>query len=226
MGEAPPPELFAPILARAPTGEAAEPSGRLTPVLDGLLSHPEEWAFGGMRRVPRGGAMYRADGPVLDEIRYGCDEHNLYLLLRPSRAGFPPGTDVAVYMNATGPEGSPLPSLGSTRFHGRSRLDAQLGFDLTHEVNVHIEGPRQARGTLSVVVEEAWGSGAPLPETVFDQVVELALPLARLGLERPGVVRFVVAVARDGLLTELLPVRGAVVFDLATVANRRRAPDR
>lgn len=226
LREAPPPELFAPILAQAPAGEAAEPGGRFTPVIDGRVSHPEEWAYAGMRRVPRAGAMQHSKGPVLYEIRYGCDEHNLYLLLRPAREGFSPGTELAVYFSAPDPQGGPPhPSLESTRFHGRSRFDAELGFDLTHELSVHVLGPGRARATLALVVNGCWSEGEPVAEAVLDEAIEVALPLSRLGVDRPVALRFVVAVARDGLLLELLPPRGAITFDLAAVTDRRRSSD-
>ena len=89
LGENPPNEFFAPLLARDPSRESASPKDRFTPVIDGRISSPDEWANAGFRRAPAAGTMHTSEARILEEVQFGRDQECLYLLLVPGRGGFP-----------------------------------------------------------------------------------------------------------------------------------------
>jgi alpha-amylase/alpha-mannosidase (GH57 family) len=215
LGQSPPPDLFAPILTQGPGSEAQEPAGAFTPVIDGMISQPQEWSMAGLRRAPRGGAMHRAEDLILDEVRYGADEHNLYLLFRPGPAGLSAGTVVATYFSNHAGRPPADHDTGSTdriRFHGQTRGDTEMGFPLTRELLVQVEGPGRASASLGLPDQGRWTVGTPMREAALGDVLEVALPLRALDPERTGGFRFVVAVGRGGLLLQLIPSRGAVTL--------------
>lgn len=217
LDEPPPPELFGPILSTAAEADSLDPSGPLTPVIDGMVPHPQEWSTAGSRRPARTGSMQRAESLVLREVRFGADQHDLYFLFAPGPAGFTPGTRLAVYLSSP----AERPGLGRTehttgriRFSGRSRADAELGFGLTHELTLHVQAPGHVTATLARPREGVWLDGDPIQEAALGEVLEVAVPLRDLDILGPARLRFVVVVARDGFLLELIPPRGAIDLDL------------
>jgi alpha-amylase/alpha-mannosidase (GH57 family) len=219
LGESPPPELFGPILSTATETDSLDPSGPFTPVMDGMVSHPHEWSAAGVRRPARAGAMQRTEGLVLREVRFGTDQHDLFLLFAPGPGGFPPGTQLAVYFSSPADRPRAAGTESTTdriRFYGRSRADAELGFELTHELSMRVQGPGLVTAMLARPSNGVWPDGEPLLEAALGEVLEVAVPLRELDILEPARLEFVVAVARDGVLLELIPARGAIDLDLST----------
>ena len=219
LGESPPPQLFGPILSTAGEADSRDPSGPFTPVIDGMVPRPQEWSLAGSRRPARAGSMQRAEGQVLREVRFGADQEALYLLFAPGPAGFTPGTQLAVYLSSPADRPRPAGTENTTdriRFCGQSRADAELGFEVTHELAVHVQGPGCVTATLARPREGVWLDGDPIREAALGEVLEVAVPLRDLDILGPARLQFVVAVARDGFLLELIPPRGAIDLDVST----------
>jgi hypothetical protein len=201
LGESPPADLFIPLAPHDPTGRIIAPGGRFTPVIDGRISSPDEWALAGVRRAPQAGTMRTSEARILEEVRYGRDQENLYLLFLPGRNGFPSDT----------------------------RLTVSLG--ASHELGLRVSGPSHVSAVVTAVAGGGPGAEISAIRVAFHEVIEVALPLAHTGtsLELDSSTRettststrettrldFKVAVLRGTMLVELLPERGSISLDLA-----------
>lgn len=211
LGESPPSDLFAPLLLRDSTREGAPPKDRFTPVIDGRVPSPDEWTHAGFRRAPRAGAMQNSEAQILDEVRFGRDQENLYLLLIPGRGGFPTGTRMKVSLALL------------------SCVDGAAGpicaYEPSHEMTLGVDGPRRVVAKMSTLSSYEAGPGAPSPEprAAFNTVIEVALPLAFLRMppggdttvRRAARLSFSIATLRGDTLMELLPAQGSIDLDLA-----------
>ena len=55
------------------------PGGLIQPAIDGLLTSPAEWSYGGRYRIDhRSGAMH-SEPPLIRELKYGSDGRNIFL---------------------------------------------------------------------------------------------------------------------------------------------------
>jgi hypothetical protein len=55
------------------------PGGLIQPAIDGLLTSPTEWSYGGRYRIDyRSGAMH-SEPPLIRELKYGSDGQNIFL---------------------------------------------------------------------------------------------------------------------------------------------------
>ena len=80
IGEEAPPELFAPI-KKTEEILTQQPNDRMTPDIDGKVTHFYEWVHAGYIRVKRmGGTMQRFAG-LFSMIYCGFDDKNLYIRL-------------------------------------------------------------------------------------------------------------------------------------------------
>ena len=203
-GLTPPPELALPLLGEAASAERVAPHGRLTPHIDGHVSPADEWAAGGLCRAPRGGAMQRAERPVLGEVRFGRDADHLYFALVPSSEGLLPGDRLDVWLDVPG---SGLRQEGFGALEAALRLHIELGIegDLSAEVRHH--------------GREGWTTPDLPARVARGEVVEVALPLgAALALLEPQggtSISFVVTTDREGGQTDRLPLAGAFDWDLS-----------
>ena len=215
LGESPPFDLFVPLLTRKSARESAAPRGRFTPVLDGRISSPDEWAQAGFHRAPPTGAMQTAEVRILDEVQFGSDQENLYLLLLPGREGFTAGTRMKVSLTL-------LSCVDGA-------VDTVCADQPPHELVLWVEGPGLIGAGMSTYPGPEAGGGAPSaePHAVFDTVIEVALPLALLQkptrdapaagdptVRRSTRLSFSIATLRDDTLMELLPVQGSIDLDL------------
>jgi alpha-amylase/alpha-mannosidase (GH57 family) len=218
LGLTPPLALFAPILSGRPGGEQRAPASSLTPRIDGLVSPPEEWEEAGVCRAAVGGTMQRAQERTLAELRYGADEHNLFLLLIPGGPGFLPGTELAVYLGrpaAAARDKAEGQAGHHTRFWGQSRAAGELGFEASVELLVRVEtGPQITASLARPSPEGAWDHVRDIREAAYDEVFEVALPLRDLEIGEDASLALVVGLGREGVLLELLPERGVIVLDL------------
>ncbi|HZK48558.1 MAG TPA: glycoside hydrolase family 57 protein [Thermoleophilia bacterium] len=193
-GLRPPPALFAPILECAPGGAG----GSLTPTVDGHLTTPDEWEQGVRLARAGGGAMQRAGGsPVLD-LRFGWSNEGLFFLVVPRFPVQETPLDVVFYLGRSGgvAHGDTLrpdrPALLAD-----AAIVATLGFVPGYRVALTLRGPGSDLSaaasfsaapflTAPFLTAPADGEPAPEPgaappgdaavaETVRDAVAETAL---------------------------------------------------
>jgi len=100
------------------------------------------------------------------------------------------------------------------RFGGTSAVVENHGMSLGWEAALNAGG---ATATLSRAAgNDFWETVNPIRSVAFSQrVVEWRLPLADVGLRLGDNVSLVVALALDGVLTEILPTGEAVIVTLA-----------
>jgi alpha-amylase/alpha-mannosidase (GH57 family) len=103
-GLSPPAWLSLPIvLGAGPEDLHVEPSGKVSPLIDGRLSRYYEWHGAGHWRFGSGGAaMHRVSEPVASALHYGFDERALYLRVDFAREE-PPGAEMALVVDITAP---------------------------------------------------------------------------------------------------------------------------
>ncbi|MFQ5869475.1 MAG: hypothetical protein ACE5JC_06210 [Candidatus Zixiibacteriota bacterium] len=83
LGRPAPEELHSPISLTAAPEVVTPPSGTLTPKIDGLVTHSEEWLSGGRYDCARADtAIHRSEG-ICGSIHFGFDRQNLYLRIDP-----------------------------------------------------------------------------------------------------------------------------------------------
>ncbi|HWP35206.1 MAG TPA: glycoside hydrolase family 57 protein, partial [Thermodesulfobacteriota bacterium] len=196
IGRPVPADLTVPIKGRF-RQEAAEagPRAFIAPVIDGRISGYYEW-YGAACFEPgrRGGAMHAARG-VVAALRYGFDPERLYVRIDP---------------------GATLDSLVGEA--GRSPASAALGFALvvTDPRPMAVEIRCRGRGEATAWLQRADGTTQPLPAVAADDVVELAVPFAELGLRPEEPVRFRLVVRRGEAVVEEWPDTGTFRFDVPT----------
>ena len=181
LGRTPPDELSRPIL-RVLVGEVhVDPSGRVTPVIDGAVTSYFEWLGAGLYRVDeRSGAMHGKKF-LVKELLYGSDAENLYV-----RLDFTPGAEEA------------LASLDA-------RLTLQAGGRASTAV-IRLDQGRAATAVETAFAAEA-ASGPPL-ECAYGGVLEVRVSLAALGAPDGGKVRFQLSLWQGGLPVDALPQQG------------------
>jgi hypothetical protein len=229
-GEAPPLELFAPILTGAPYLQHRHPSAPFSPAIDGLLSPPEEWDSAGSYRAAAGGTMQRAGGRLLEELRYGGDMHNLYLLLRPGEDMLA-GVEVALYVgtpsssaDAVAPGESPV-ALHRPREWGRDTAFGGLGFQVLREVVVRTVEHGLVQVTLARVEPGGWSPLPGVSRSAWDKVIEVAIPWSSLDLPTGiGRLELIAGVTRQSQLLELSPPTGALSLDLHSLGISADGP--
>ena len=210
MGESPPNDLFAPLLPRDPSREGAPPKDRFTPVIDGRISSPDEWAHAGFRRAAAAGTMQTSEALILEEVQFGRDQECFYLLLVSGRGGFPAGTLLRVSLALLScVDGATEPV---------------CAYEPSHELALAVDGPGRVSAKMSTLssFEAAEGTPSPDPQAAFDTVIEVALPFALLRAlpggdpsgRRATRLSFSIATLREDTLMELLPAEGSIELDL------------
>ena len=193
LGESPPADLFIPLVPHDPTEKITAPGGQFTPVIDGRISSPDEWALAGICRAPQSGTMQTSEARILEEVRYGRDQENLYLLFLPGRDGFPTDTRLTV-------------SFGPSR-----------------ELGLRLDGSGRVSAAVTAISGGEPGTETSVARAAFHEVIEVALPLARTGPSRetnPSAhettqLDFKVTAFRGNMLVALLPERGSISLDVA-----------
>jgi hypothetical protein len=170
----------------------SRPAGEVTPVLDGEITSPDEWAAAGLHRVPLTGAMHRGAQDVR-AVRFGTGGRHLHLLVEPS-AG-PLGDLLAqreVVVSFPGPEGL------------RYRVRRDGG-----RVSVFRES----------WTEMGWVGGPSQAEGAAGSVLELAIPLRELQPGPDQRLEFRVLVMQGRTELERHPEAGPIELGLEEVAR-------
>lgn len=183
LGRTPPEELSRPIL-RMLVGEVkVDPSGRIAPVIDGAVTSYFEWIGAGLYRVDeRSGAMHGKKF-LVKELYYGTDGERLFL-----RADFHPGAEQAL-----------------------SDMEARITVQAGDPCQTSFLAIRFDHGKLETT--ELKLAGAPdaracAVECAFHSVLEVGIPLAALGVQPGGALRFQLSLWQGGLPMDALPHQG------------------
>lgn len=205
LGEEVPAFVNVPIIPEAAAPPARTAQGLFTPTVDGRIDPEDEWAPAGYWQA-RGGAMARSDR-VIEALYYGFDAQNLYIRLDGVVDWSAVDNGVlAIYAGVPGAEAS----LPLARQLGEEAERTLLGFDATYEIAVRFD-EGQAQATLAVPGRrDRWGGGEMLEEVpAGDRIVEMAVPLSKLG--RPNVgdtIRLRAVALQPGASPELVPSGG------------------
>jgi len=170
----------------------SRPAGEVTPVLDGEITSPDEWAAAGLHRVPLTGAMHRgAQG--IRAVRFGADRRRLSLLVEPTTGSLHDLVRAAeVVVIFPGPE--------SLRYRVR-REDAQ------------------ARVVREAWTEMGWVAGETRAQAAVGSVLELGIPLRELNPGPGQRLEFRVLVVQNGTELERHPETGPIELGLEEVAR-------
>lgn len=193
LGRKIPEDLLSPIRKPRPVSPTREPVGFIHPQIDGRLSHYLEWTgAGALFLMDRGGAMHQGEGSFR-EIVYGFDLDWFYLRLDPREKGFKEwekGIEFRVTLT------------------GRCIIVLELE-------------PKGGEATAGWVIrllkdgEEMLPSVAGLQWAV-EEVAEIGMPFALLGLGEDEELTFCVETVRSGIVQDRWPHEGYIVV---------RAPD-
>jgi len=170
-----------PIIAAQAVPALQEPTGVITPTVDGVVAGGE-WAAAG-RYEARGGAQVRATDDVLHNFYYGYDAKNLYV--RVDARGDWAGLGDAVVGLYVGIPGVTSP-VGTSRFGAGPDQSTLLGFNATCLAEVSLAGGVLSGATLAraggSLTNPRWLDPIPLEKVVAgDRVLEMAVPLEALG---------------------------------------------
>ena len=170
----------------------SRPAGEVTPVLDGEITSPDEWAAAGLHRVPLTGAMHRgAQG--IRAVRFGADRRHLSVLVEPTTGSLRDLVRAAeVVVIFPGPE--------SLRYRVR-REDAP------------------ARVIREVWTEMGWIAGETRAQAAVGSVLELGIPLRELNPGPGQRLEFRVLVVQNGTELERHPETGPIELGLEEVAR-------
>ena len=182
--------LKIPICGVADIQPAGQPTGFISPVLDGQVTHYFEWEGAGRYQAHQE-KMRRYQGKgSLQEIRFGFDEGHLFLRLDPSE-------------DLEEPEASKL----SIRIHLLGPQEFQLLFPL--------RPPEGEPASFSLFLMEEGFRLRKLKEygtIAIRKVLELSLPFQDLGLKEGMLVKLFVFVERDGREIDRYPRRSYLSF--------------
>lgn len=219
LKKTPPAYLFTPVLGTTFEIPFTVPRGPILPVIDGRVTSENEWANAGYCDVtshPR--RMAKAEG-LLRRLVYGYDSQDIYFRIDPTieleelRLA---GVEFSIYLSC--PRAEDVTSL--TRYGQASPLLSELGFALAYELRFVCDkkGPRV---TLSKVGKEGkWVEVFEATEKACDQVVEVKVPLSKLGLSSGDKVSLALVVAKEALEVERIPVQGLISLEIEKFPSR------
>jgi alpha-amylase/alpha-mannosidase (GH57 family) len=199
--------LLRPIAGFAPPAHERNPSAYIAPHLSATAAASLEWTGAGyLDPAPSSGTMQRGR-VVIRRLYYGYNPADLFVRLELNEPISP--YQVRFYLAVP----------GYARANRRYRLVGEgsdrlvPGSGLAWEIDLPV-GAREA--TLSRADgQEVWRTVAPLPAVACDErVIELAVPLGRLGLQLGESLDLVVLLARDRVLVEALPESEALTLSL------------
>ena len=211
-GLIPPAELALPLLGTSEGADRVAPRGWLSPQIDGHLRPVDEWVAAGLCRAPRGGAMQRAERPLLAEIRFGRDAENLYLAFVPGGDGFVPGTRLAASFTM------PSPTLTGPRAHDEDAAPSRDARPSCEELEFVAQIGEEGGVTAGLGPPSPTGAVpvATVAHAALGEILEVAIPLAAFGPVTGTTVTLTATAARAGAPEERLPRAGAIEWDIST----------
>ncbi|SPE41177.1 Glycoside hydrolase, family 57 [Candidatus Sulfopaludibacter sp. SbA3] len=184
LGLMPPEELSRPILRMMMPDVRVEPSGPISPVIDGEVTSYFEWIGAGVYRVDERSGSMHGKKFLVREVHFGSDGVNLYLRVdfHPGCEGELPGTEAR---------------LTAQPFDEWQSSHVVLGFS---PGSAHVVEAR-------LVVPPAPASGIGV-ECAFARILEVKLSLAALGVKPGHGLRFQFSLWQSGLPMDAIPQQG------------------
>lgn len=188
LGDRPPADLSRPIAHGAVVETLRAPTALISPQVNGKRTSFFEWRGAGFYRVPGLGSVYQPDALVTG-LYWGFDAGRLYLRLDP--------------IEETG--------------RGFGLREAGVSFELSDTERsltgrVDLAGP-----ALALHARRREGGASELGvirEVAYDDVLELAVPLARLGLQPGDRLGLTVHFERDGQEISRVPRIGVIEVEV------------
>jgi len=186
-----PPRLYSPVLGAAgtkPQVDAASPTGFLKPEIDGRITHYYEWQLAGHCDLYKGGSSMQQALSVVRALHYGFDAESLYIRIdtvdKPSSQEF---SDITLFFEVASP----------VRVRLRIRLGPEGG-DVVAEKRDNSEWKK-----------------IPAPvRAAMDEIVELGVSFAELGLAPHSLVDAILLVVREGMVIESWPAQQKLSFEV------------
>ena len=191
LGDTPPAELSRPIEKGEAVVPLRQPTAFIQPSMSGHRTSFYEWREAGFFRVPAGGSVYHEHG-FLAGIYWGFDPGRIYLRLDPIETfqlARSLVTEMDIWIELTQPDRS---------------IQAHLHHD---------EVPELALCSCHAGSEESVGLGV-VKEVAVEEVIELSIPLARMGLAqgaRPGLI---IHFHKDGEELSRIPANGVIEVEV------------
>ena len=184
-----PPDLDVPIAGRWDKPHSRPPRHSISPHLQAHPLLPDDWKNAGVvLPAVSTGAMQTSDGGV-EALYFGTDSHNLYLRLELS-ASLDEKTATIYIADGFEPWNVNLR-------HSGTRVDARIGWVVE---STHGQPPFLYRA----MGYDAWQAIGPVHSALGDRVLEVSLPLNRLGLSGNEKIRFLVTMTDTSGGQELL----------------------
>jgi len=175
----PPEELSRPILRTSVPAVLIEPSGPISPAIDGEVTSYFEWMGAGAYRVDERSGSMHGKKFLVKEVFYGSDGTDLYL-----RVDFHPGYELEL---------AGMEAQVSVQSFDGSRSGLVL---------------RLVPGAVEVVTADLAADGARRPESALGSCLELRLPLASLAVPSGQGLRFQLSLWQGGLPMDAVPHAG------------------
>jgi alpha-amylase/alpha-mannosidase (GH57 family) len=181
---APPEELSRPILRVAVPEVHIEPSGAITPTIDGEVTSYFEWIGAGAYRVDERSGSMHGKKFLVKEVQFGTDGADLYI-----RVDFHPGHEREL-------EGMEV------------RITAQASDGANAGALIIGFSRGSARVTEAKLPASCSTAGRQPVECAFARVLEVRISLASLGVTGGGGVRFQCSLWQGGLPMDAIPQQG------------------
>jgi alpha-amylase/alpha-mannosidase (GH57 family) len=221
MGQPTPEALTLPIVSLG--APVFEPQGVLTPAMDGLLATMPEWDLAGRYECARGNMAMHQSNVLLRRFYYGCGQNNLYLRFECDRSLLSPSTTLIVFVCNDNKLRYNSPIRLKLSPSGQYYPLQYYGFAFEFTLS-NLQLP-QPTFTVSEAVEDyLWVDRPDVTITsTFDEVLDIAIPMAALKTFVGESCSFALAVANHDVLTAFYPdTRLLGVKHLVPVATEAR----
>jgi len=190
-GEEPLPELDVPIHGRWQKPKSHPPTYTISPDLRGEITLPDDWRNAGVLLPENStGAMQKSDGAIR-AFYFGTDLRNLYMRLELDV----PVEDFVTTIHIACEKFIPW---NITLRHSGKEVDARIGWAVESQYG-------RPPFLYKALGYDEWQSIGPVHHALSHRVMEVALPLQRIGLDGKEEIRFLVSVtAHDGRQEALL----------------------
>ncbi len=196
-GEEPPSDLDVPIQGRWQKPKSHPPRYTIAPDLRGEAALPDDWRNAGVLLPENStGAMQRSDG-IIRAFYFGTDSRNLYMRLELDA----PLQDFVTTIHIACDKF--IPWNITLRYSGKE-VNARIGWAVESQYG-------RPPFLYKALGYDEWQSIGPVHHEIGTKVMEVALPLHRIGLDGHEEIRFLVSVTsadgrQEALIGEPMPI--------------------
>lgn len=178
------------------------PTGPVTPLIDGKLSSLDGWDLAGSFDLTYG-AMHQASR-LLKKIYYGTDTDAAYMRFDLNPDVLTPHHEIFVYFITPGKtrHNSPIRIKGGT---GQTVATQRYLYAYEIQLGNLVPGPVNV-SAAEALPDHLWYHRSDIVrKAVYDEVLEVALDLNHLHIQRQEMLQFAVAVVHGGILEDFQP---------------------